>query len=92
MRLEVTVHPGRGELPLERVADLDLDRVPDPEDRVRLLVTTDEAVELVSRGYEVHLVGAIPVQPLDSALVADDDSVEAWLEEQVSGIEREEGS
>ncbi|MBW3577681.1 MAG: hypothetical protein KY462_08085 [Actinobacteria bacterium] len=92
LRLEATVHPGDNQLALEDVADFDLDRIPDPEGGVRVLITADEAVRLVARGYEVHLVRALTVAPLDPALVMDDDSVRAWLEDQVEGIERREGS
>jgi hypothetical protein len=91
-RFEATIHPGDRNQALEGVADLDLDRVPDPEGGVRVLVTTDEAARLVERGYEVHLLRALPVAPLDRELVMDDDSVTAWLEDQVRGIERQEES
>jgi hypothetical protein len=90
-RIEATVHPGKKRVPLDAVADLDLDRVPDPEGGVRVLITADEAARLVEAGYEVHLLGALPVEPLDRALVADDERDRAWLEERVRGIEREEG-
>jgi hypothetical protein len=92
MRFEATVHPGEKGPPLERVADLDLDRVPDPQGGVRVVITAEDAADLVGRGYEVLLVRALPVQPLDPALVVDDDSARAWLEEQTRGIERQEGS
>jgi hypothetical protein len=92
MRFEATVHPGEKGPPLERVADLDLDRVPDPQGGVRVVVTAEDAAQLVARGYEVLLVRALPVQPLDPALVVDDESTRAWLEEQTRGIERQQGS
>lgn len=89
VRFEATVHPGDRRVALEGVADLDLDRVPDPQGRVRLLVTADDLARLVDRGYEVHVLRALPVQPLDPELVADDERSRAWLEEQIEGIERE---
>lgn len=92
MRFEATVHAGDQEQTLDGVADLDLDRVPDPEGGVRLVVTVDDAAQLVQRGYEVHLLRALPMAPLDDALVANDDDVRAALEEQVRGIDRQEGS
>jgi hypothetical protein len=92
VRFEATIHPGQAQPALEGVADLDLDRVPDPEGGVRVLVTTDEAARLVERGYEVHLLKALPVAPLNRELVMDDESVTAWLEDRVRGIERQEGS
>jgi hypothetical protein len=92
MRFEATVHPGEKGPPLERVADLDLDRVPDPEGGVRVVITAEDASQLVAQGFEVLLVRALPVQPLDPGLVLDDDSANAWLEEQTKGIERQGGS
>ena len=90
-RFEATVHPGARAMSLDRVADLDLDRVPDPEGGVRVVITADDAERLVARGYEVLLVRALPVQPLDPSRVTDEDA-RAWLEERTRGIEREQGS
>jgi hypothetical protein len=92
IRFEATVHPGEQELPLARVADFDLDRVPDPQGGVRVVITADDAARLVEQGYEVLLVRALPVRPLDASLVMDDDSAREWLDEQTKGIEREGGS
>jgi len=91
LRFEVTVHPGDSDVPLGRVADLDLDRVPDPQRGVRLLVTTDQIVALLERGYEVRLHRLAPLEPLSPELRIDDDEAVAWLEERVQGIAREEG-
>jgi hypothetical protein len=90
-RFEATVHPGDHHLALEAVADLGLDRIPDPDGGVRVLVTAEEAIELARRGYEVRLLRAHAVSPLNPALVPDDASVMEWLERQVRGIERREG-
>jgi hypothetical protein len=92
VRFEATIHPGAAQPAMEGVADLDLDRVPDPDGGVRVLVTSDEAALLLERGYEVHLLKALPVAPLNPELVMDDDRVTAWLEDRVRGIERQEGS
>ena len=89
-RFEATVHPGWQDVALGRVADLDLDRLPDPHGGVRLLVSPAEAAELLDRGYEVRLHRHVPVAPLGAELVATDDAVEAWLAERVEGIPREE--
>lgn len=89
VRLEATVHSGDQRLAPERVADLGLDRVPDPQGGVRLLVTADEAVKLVEQGFEVHLLRALPAAPLDAALMADDTQVREWLEGRVQGIRRQ---
>jgi hypothetical protein len=89
LRFEATVHPGEKDVPLERVADLDLDRVPDPDGGVRVVITAEDAARLLAEGFEVRLVRALPVQPLDSSLVLDDGSARAWLDEQTKGIERQ---
>ena len=91
LRFEATVHPGDADVPLESVADLDLDRVPDPQRGVRLLVTTDQIVALLERGYEVRLHRLARLEPLSPDLHLDDDEAIAWLEERVQGIAREEG-
>jgi hypothetical protein len=88
-RFEATVHPGERDTPLERVADLDLDRLPDREGGVRVLIDADDARRLLEAGYEVHLVRVLPVQPLDPSVVMDDASAEAWLEERTRGLKRE---
>lgn len=75
-----------------RVADFDLDRIPDPEGEVRVVITPDECQRLLESGYEVHLHASVPVRPLATGLVASDDSVTAWLEERVQGIERAGGA
>lgn len=74
----------------ERVAELDLDRIPDPEGGARVLVNTEECVELLERGFEVRLRRAVPVRPFDSELIAEDDEVQAWFDERVAGIEQGE--
>ncbi|WP_157881394.1 hypothetical protein [Streptomyces phaeochromogenes] len=88
VRFDATVHPGAMNLDLHGVADLDLDWIPDAEGRVRVLVIPDECRRLLESGYEVHLHASIPVRPLPVELVEQDDSVRAWLEERVQGIER----
>ena len=85
VRFEATVHPGATSPALDAVAALDPDRVPDPAGEVRLLLTVDDAVALVDRGYEVRLLAAHPVRPLDGTLVASDAATRRWLEQQVEG-------
>ena len=91
-RFEATVHQGERERALARVADLDLDRVPDPRGDVRLLVTADELADLLDEGYEVRLYRTVRPEPLSPELVLSDDEAVRWLEERVQGIPREEGS
>lgn len=92
MRFEATVHSGPTARTLARVADLDLDRVPDPRGDVRVLITSEELARLLDEGYEVHLHGTVRPAPLDPELVTGDDEAVRWLEEMVEGIPREEGS
>lgn len=92
LRFEATVHAGPRARTLARVADLDLDRIPDPSGDVRVLVSAEELARLLDDGYEVHVHGALRQAPLDPGLVLDDDAAVRWLEEMVEGIPREEGS
>jgi hypothetical protein len=89
-RFEATVHPGEQEVALARVSDLDLDRIPDPQGGVRVIVNAEDLAELVRRGYEVRVYRTIPVQPLDPGLVQSDEEAMRWLEDRVAGIPREE--
>lgn len=83
-RFEATIHPGdAGDADLARVADFDLDRIPDPEGTVRVLIDQVAMEELVRQGYEVRLYRAVPVQPLDPQLIAQDDDVRAWFDERI---------
>lgn len=65
--------------------------MPDPQGGVRVLVTADEIVALLERGYEVRLHSVVRPEPLNPELHVDDDEAIAWLEERVRGIPREEG-
>lgn len=91
LRFEATIHPGDADVALESVADLDLDRVPDPQRGVRVLVTTEDVVALLERGFEVRLHRLARLEPLRPELRVQDDEAIAWLEERVQGIRREEG-
>ena len=89
LRFEATVHPVTGVRDVTGdVADFDLDRVPDPEGGVRLLVDQAEIARLVAAGFEVRLRRALAVQPLDAALIADDDGVRAWFDERTRAVMR----
>lgn len=92
VRFEAKVLPGERKLSLRRVADFDLDRIPDPDGDLRVLIGAEDAEALVAQGYEVLLLKAQPVQPLDAKLVSDDESVRAWLEDQTRSIKRQADS
>ena len=90
LRFEATIHQGERERALSRVADLDLDRVPDAHGDVRLLINPDELARLLDEGYEVRLYRTVRPHPLSPDLVMSDDEAVRWLEERVQGIPREE--
>ncbi|MEV0617422.1 hypothetical protein AB0I81_29160 [Nonomuraea sp. NPDC050404] len=84
-RFEATVHP-KDDLAADTarmVADLDLDRVPDPTDDVRMLVDLNDCVRLLELGLEVRLQAAVPVRPLDPTLLMSDDAASARLRERI---------
>ena len=87
-RFEATIQPGAQQVSLARVAEFDLDRIPDQDGEVRVLLTADDAERLLEQGFEVRLLRAQPVRPLDPALISDDATVDAWLDAQTAGIER----
>ncbi len=87
-RFEVTVHVEQdrpGPEAVARISALDLDRIPDADD-VRLLVTMEDAARLVDQGFEVRLLRAVPVQPLDADLIASDDQARDWFDDRVRGV------
>ncbi len=91
VRFEATLGPApRGKAVLA-AAELDLDRLPDANGKVKLLLTADDARRLLEQGYEVHLTAAIPVAPLDQKQVMTDDQAQRWLEQQVKGIPKKGG-
>jgi hypothetical protein len=92
LRFEGTVHPGEQNIALSRVSDLDLDRVPDPQGSVRLLIDSNEIALLLDHRYEVHLYRNVPVEPLRPELIGDDEQALRWLEDRISGIPRAERS
>jgi hypothetical protein len=90
-RFEAVVDSSDGKaVDQRRLAELDIDRVPDPDGRVRAIIDCNDAALLVESGFEVRLVGVVPRRPLDPGLVADDDQVRAWLDERLEGIARED--
>jgi hypothetical protein len=83
VRFEATLHPRPGIAEVQRVDDLDVDRVPDPEGGARVLVDAAECQRLLEAGYEVRLQRAVPVKPLDTQLLADDDQARSWIEQRI---------
>jgi len=90
-RYEATVHTTdlavSGVDAVAQLSDLDLDRLPDPAGEMRVLVDPNDISRLVDQGFEVRLLRAVPVQPLDPALIASDEDVESWYTERLSPAE-----
>lgn len=85
--LGATPHPKA----LAAAAALDLDRLPDANGKVKLLVSPDDARRLLEQGFEVHLTAAVPVAPLAPDLVMSDAEAKNWLDRQVKGVRRKGG-
>lgn len=91
VRFEATIHTGRKARSADWMNYLDIDRVPDPKNKVRALLTADDCVRLLEQGIEIRLHHAHPVRPLDPALIETDESVSRWLDAGLRGIDRPAG-
>ena len=91
VRFEATIHGGRKAKSADWMNYLDIDRVPDPKNKVRALLTADDCVRLLEQGFEIRLHHAHPVRPLDPALIETDESLRRWLDEGLRGIDRPAG-
>ncbi len=92
LRFDATITTTERAAAIETVTAMDLDRLPDLNGEVRVLLTLEEVGALVESGHEVHLRAALRVTPLDRSLILDDRSAQEWLEQQVEGIARQGGS
>lgn len=88
IRFEATLGAAPRAKAVTAASALDLDRLPDADGKVRLLVTADDARRLLEQGFEVHLKAAVPVAPLAKDRVLSDAQAKSWLEEQVKGLPR----
>jgi hypothetical protein len=86
MRFEATIFPGRKAATENWADDLNVDRVPDHEGRVRALLSVDDLVRLLEQGLEVHLSRVHAAGPLDPALIVTDESFQHWLDEKVDRL------
>jgi hypothetical protein len=91
VRFEATLGATPHAKALAAAAALDLDRLPDIDGKVKLLVTADDARRLLEAGFEVHLTAAVPVAPLDAALVMPDSEAQNWLDQQLKSVRRRGG-
>jgi len=79
VRFEAAIFTGDRHVAMADVPAMDLDLLPSAPGEARVIVTADEAARLVERGFEVRLLRAHPIQPLDPALVVDEDAGEQAL-------------
>jgi hypothetical protein len=91
VRFEATLGPTPHRKAVLAASELDLDRLPDAQGKVKLLLTADDARRLLEQGYEVHLTAAIPVAPLDQKRIMTDEQAKRWFEQQVKGIPKKGG-
>jgi hypothetical protein len=91
VRFEATLGSTPHDKAVLAAAELDLDRLPDADGKVKLLLTADDARRLLEQGYEVHLTAAIRVAPLDQKLVMTDQQATDWLKQQVKRIPKKGG-
>ncbi len=73
------------------VSELALDRLPDRNGRIHVLISADEANCLLEQGIAVKLLAVIPIAPLEKSLVMTDVQAQHSLERRVKGIPRKDG-
>jgi hypothetical protein len=86
MRFEATIYPGAHAKTENWAADLDVDRVPDAEGRVRALITVEDLARLLDRGLEVRLYRAHAYGPLDPSLITTDKAFKSWLNKKIKTL------
>jgi len=91
IRFEATLGPTPYRKALSLAADMDLDRLPDVDGQVRLLLTPDDARRLLAMGVPVHLDKAHPVRPLPRERLMSDQQAQSWLEERLKGLPKQGG-
>jgi hypothetical protein len=83
VRLEATIRPRTSPDP-DALRGLDV--LPPLEGELHVLISPSQVVEVVTAGYEVRVFAALPIGPLDPALVMDDAAAQAWIDERVAKI------
>jgi hypothetical protein len=91
IRFEATLGSANHAKALAAAASLALDRLPDVQRKVRLLITADDARRLLERGFEVHLHTAAVLAPLDRRLILSDRQAQEELEARLKGVRRKGG-
>lgn len=83
VRLEATIRPRTSPDP-DALKGLDV--LPPLEGELHVLISPSRVAEVVTAGYEVRVFAAIPIGPVDPALVMDDAAAQAWIDERVAKI------
>jgi hypothetical protein len=91
LRFEANLGPLPRSKAIAVAAELALDRLPDVSGKVRLLISPADAQRLLDRGFEVRLIAAVPVKPLEPKLVMTNERSKGLLEAQVKGLPRKGG-
>ncbi len=91
MRFEATLGPTPYSQAMSMAADMDLDRLPDKDGQMRVLLTPDDARRLLAMGVPVHLDQAHPVRPLPPERVMTDEQASHWLDERLPGLPKQGG-
>jgi len=68
------------------IADLALDRLPDTNGQLRLLVSPQDLERLLAQGVEVTLLAALPIAPLNPSLILTTPQSKRWLDAQVKRV------
>lgn len=74
------------------VSELGLDRLPDRDRKIHLLITADDARRLLERGVQVELLSVNPVAPLNPSLILTDEAAREDLERRLKGVPRAGGA
>ena len=74
------------------VSELGLDRLPDRNGKIHLLIAADDARRLLERGVRVELISVSPVVPLSPPLILTDEAARADLERRLKGVPRAGGA
>src|SRR4029077_903782 len=87
----VVTHPPRREA-MRLISELGLDRLPDRNGKIHLLISADDARRLLERGLRVELISVSPVGPLSRSSILTDEAARADLERRLKDVPRPGGA
>jgi len=85
VRLEATIRPRPTRSPDPSLLH-GLDVLPRLDGLLHVLMSPDQIAPVVAAGYEVRVFAAVPIRPLDPALIMDDATAQAWIDDKVAQI------